>query len=142
VTPPDLGLLMAEACHRTRRAAWIFLSSAGGTARYSRAPAFAAGIHAERHLHQLPHKDTQGEASRLADDLREALPGVQIFRDVETIAPGEDFVVALERALADCSVMLVLIDRSARGARCAGPPQDRRRERLDPARSRNRPQAQ
>jgi hypothetical protein len=55
------------------------------------------------------HKDTQGEASRLADDLREALPGVQIFRDVETIAPGEDFVVALERALADCSVMLVLI---------------------------------
>jgi TIR domain len=55
------------------------------------------------------HKDTQGEASRLADDLREALPGVQIFRDVETIAPGEDFIVALERALADCSVMLVLI---------------------------------
>lgn len=55
------------------------------------------------------HKDTQGEASRLADDLREALPDVQIFRDVETIAPGADFVEALERALADCSVMLVLI---------------------------------
>lgn len=55
------------------------------------------------------HKDTQGEASRLADDLRAALPDVQIFRDVETIAPGEDFVVALERALSECSVMLVLI---------------------------------
>ncbi len=54
-------------------------------------------------------KDTEGEASRLAEDLREGLDGVQIFRDVENIAPGEDFVVALERALADCAVMLVMI---------------------------------
>ena len=54
-------------------------------------------------------KDTEGEASRLAEDLRVGLDGVQIFRDVENIAPGEDFVVALERALADCAVMLVMI---------------------------------
>jgi hypothetical protein len=76
------------------------------------------------------HKDTQGEASRLADDLRAALSGVQIFRDVETIAPGEDFVVALERALADCSVMLVLIGpiwletRDAQGRRKIDDPND------------------
>ena len=76
------------------------------------------------------HKDTQGEASRLADDLREALSGVQIFRDVETIAPGEDFVAALERALADCSVMLVLIGpiwleaRDAQGGRKIDDPND------------------
>jgi hypothetical protein len=74
------------------------------------APAVAAGGSMPKGIFiSYRHKDTQGEASRLADDLREALPGVQIFRDVETIAPGEDFVVALERALADCSVMLVLI---------------------------------
>lgn len=53
--------------------------------------------------------DTEGEASRLAEDLRERLDNVQIFRDVETIAPGEDFVEALERALGDCAVMLVMI---------------------------------
>lgn len=53
--------------------------------------------------------DTEGEASRLAEDLRERLDDVQIFRDVETIAPGEDFVEALERALGDCAVMLVMI---------------------------------
>ena len=76
------------------------------------------------------HKDTQGEASRLADDLRAALAGVQIFRDVETIAPGEDFVVALERALAECSVMLVLIGpiwletRDAQGRRKIDDPND------------------
>jgi hypothetical protein len=76
------------------------------------------------------HKDTQGEASRLADDLRAALAGVQIFRDVETIAPGEDFVAALERALSECSVMLVLIGpiwletRDAQGRRKIDDPND------------------
>ena len=53
--------------------------------------------------------DTEGEASRLAEDLRERLDNVQIFRDVETIAPGEDFAEALERALGDCEVLLALI---------------------------------
>lgn len=76
------------------------------------------------------HKDTQGEASRLADDLRAALSGVHIFRDVETIAPGEDFVAALERALSECSVMLVLIGpiwletRDAQGRRKIDDPND------------------
>jgi hypothetical protein len=54
-------------------------------------------------------KDTEGEASRLTEELRTALPDVPLFRDVEAISPGEDFVVALERALEECAVMLVLI---------------------------------
>ncbi len=74
-------------------------------------------------------KDTEGEASRLAEDLREGLD-VQIFRDVENIAPGEDFVVALEHALGDCAVMLVMIGptwldtRAADGARRLDDPAD------------------
>jgi len=74
-------------------------------------------------------KDTEGEASRLAEDLRDGLD-VQIFRDVENIAPGEDFVVALERALADCAVMLVMIGptwldaRGTDGARRLDDPAD------------------
>jgi hypothetical protein len=54
-------------------------------------------------------KDTEAVGSRLADELRESIENVQIFRDVEAIAPGEDFAVALNHALAECSVMLVLI---------------------------------
>ncbi len=54
-------------------------------------------------------KDTEGEASRLTEELRAALPDVPLFRDVEAISPGEDFVIALERALEECAVMLVLI---------------------------------
>lgn len=54
-------------------------------------------------------KDTEGEASRLTRDLAAALPGVPLFRDVEAISPGEDFAAALERALADCALMLVMV---------------------------------
>jgi hypothetical protein len=55
-----------------------------------------------------PRETGQGDA--WADkNLRDRLEDVQIFRDVETIAPGEDFVEALGRALGDCAVMLVMI---------------------------------
>jgi hypothetical protein len=76
------------------------------------------------------HRDTQGEASRLADDLREALADVQIFRDVETIEAGADFAATLERALAECSVLLVMIgptwleQRDAQGNRRIDNPKD------------------
>jgi hypothetical protein len=54
-------------------------------------------------------QDSQSAAGRLADHLREHLRGVSIFRDVETIEPGVDFVQAIEKALAACGVMLVVI---------------------------------
>jgi hypothetical protein len=54
-------------------------------------------------------EDTAGYAGRIADDLREYLPGVSIFRDIETIAAGEDFVLAIQRALARSRVLLALI---------------------------------
>ncbi len=54
-------------------------------------------------------QDSQSAAGRLADHLRDHLPQVTIFRDVETIEPGVDFVQAIEKALAACGVMLVVI---------------------------------
>jgi beta-lactam-binding protein with PASTA domain len=53
--------------------------------------------------------DSQSAAGRLADDLKERLPELEIFRDVETIAPGVDFVDAINRALASCGVLLAVI---------------------------------
>jgi hypothetical protein len=53
--------------------------------------------------------DSAGYAGRLADDLAEHLDGQAIFRDIDAIEPGVDFVHALEKAVASCSVMLVLI---------------------------------
>lgn len=53
--------------------------------------------------------DSRHAAGRLADDLAAAFGAQSIFRDVESIAPGVDFEVALDQALANCAVMLVVI---------------------------------
>jgi hypothetical protein len=53
--------------------------------------------------------DSAGHTGRLADDLGEALVGQALFRDIEAIEAGEDFVEALARAVGECSAMLVVI---------------------------------
>lgn len=53
--------------------------------------------------------DSQSAAGRLADHLKERLPQVPLFRDVETIEPGVDFVEAINRALQSCGVLLAVI---------------------------------
>lgn len=53
--------------------------------------------------------DSQSAAGRLADHLKTHLPQVPLFRDVETIEPGVDFVDAINRALQSCAVLLAVI---------------------------------
>lgn len=54
-------------------------------------------------------QDSQGSAGRLADTLKAQFANNQIFRDIETIEPGVDFVEAIERALGSCVVLLAVI---------------------------------
>ena len=54
-------------------------------------------------------QDSQSAAGRLADHIKEQMPGVPVFRDVETIEPGMDFVEAISRALESCGVLLAVI---------------------------------
>ncbi len=54
-------------------------------------------------------QDSQSAAGRLADHLREHMHGVPIFRDVETIEPGINFVEAINRALQSCGILLAII---------------------------------
>jgi len=54
-------------------------------------------------------QDSQSAAGRLTDHLKDHLRGVSIFRDVETIEPGVDFVEAIERALRACGVLIAVI---------------------------------
>lgn len=73
-------------------------------------------------------QDSQSAAGRLADHLREHLPAVPIFRDVETIEPGVDFIEAIGRALHSCGVLLAII-----GPRWATMTDGAGRRRLDDA---------
>ena len=53
--------------------------------------------------------DQPGYAGRLADALESAFGADKVFRDIEDIRPGDDFVIALQKQLKGIDVMLVMI---------------------------------
>jgi hypothetical protein len=55
--------------------------------------------------------DAAGYAGRLHEALEERLGSNLIFRDVDTLEPGQDFVDAIESRLAECRVFLAMIGR-------------------------------
>lgn len=74
--------------------------------------------------------DSSGYAGRLVDSLEETFPGHQLFRDVESIEAGSDFVDAIAKALNASSALIVVIGprwldaRDAAGGRRLDDPQD------------------
>jgi hypothetical protein len=62
-------------------------------------------------------EDAAGYAGRLRESLERRLGAARVFRDVDTLRPGQDFVQAIEARLADCRVMLAVIGREWTGAR-------------------------
>ncbi|MEO8281680.1 MAG: toll/interleukin-1 receptor domain-containing protein [Ideonella sp.] len=83
--------------------------------------------------------DARQAAGRLADDLAQHFGTASIFRDIEGIELGVDFVEALNRALEACVVMLVLIGprwldiRDAKGQRRLDDPKDWIRQEISTA---------
>jgi hypothetical protein len=74
--------------------------------------------------------DTSGYAGRLADDLAERVGRHRVFRDVQGIAAGSDYVAAIDHAIAQSDVLLAVIGRTwltetdAKGRRRLEDPQD------------------
>lgn len=55
-------------------------------------------------------EDSAGYTGRLFDRLSHRFPG-RVFMDVDTIAPGIDFVESIEHAVGCCEVLIVMIGR-------------------------------
>ena len=53
--------------------------------------------------------DSQGVAGRLFDQLAKQFSRRALFMDVDTIAPGSDFVAAIDSHIAQCAVLLAVI---------------------------------
>jgi hypothetical protein len=53
-----------------------------------------------------------GEARALFNDLVTHLGKGSVFMDVDSIGLGHDFRTALQKTLANCNVMLVIIDKN------------------------------
>ncbi len=64
--------------------------------------------------------DCAGFAGRLADALEAELGHGSVFRDVDDIRPGEDFIQAIELHLRDVSAVLVMIGPNWLGASSGG----------------------
>jgi hypothetical protein len=62
-------------------------------------------------------EDAAGYAGRLRESLERRLGVSRVFRDVDTLRPGQDFVQAIESRLSDCAVMLAVIGREWASAR-------------------------
>ena len=62
-------------------------------------------------------EDAAGYAGRLRESLERRLGAARVFRDVDTLRPGQDFVQAIESRLSDCAVMLAVIGREWASAR-------------------------
>ena len=54
-------------------------------------------------------QDSEGYVGRLYDHLAQHFPPENLFMDVTNIEPGEDFVQALEAAVAECAVFIAII---------------------------------
>jgi hypothetical protein len=54
-------------------------------------------------------QETAWAAGRLDDALVQHFPAEQVFKDVDSIEPGEDFVERITAAVASCDVLLALI---------------------------------
>lgn len=53
--------------------------------------------------------DSGGHTGRLFDALSDRFGGTNVFRDIDDLEPGVDFVDALDKALDQCDVLLVII---------------------------------
>ena len=53
--------------------------------------------------------DDPGNTGRLFDRLQEAFAPEQLFMDVDSIAPGLDFVRVLEEQVGQCDALLALL---------------------------------
>jgi len=55
--------------------------------------------------------DSEGFAGRLFDQLSSRFGEDQIFMDIDTIEPGEDFVEVIEKAVSSCNILIAVIGK-------------------------------
>jgi hypothetical protein len=75
-------------------------------------------------------EDAAGHVGRLHDDLADHFGADRVFMDIDSIGYGEDFVEAVEKAVASCAVLIAVIGKlwldtaDKRGNRRLDNPQD------------------
>src|SRR5947209_7151608 len=58
------------------------------------------------------HEDSIAYAGRLYDRLQAHFGDEQVFMDIDTLQPGEDFVEAIQNTVASCDALIAVIGKS------------------------------
>jgi len=56
-------------------------------------------------------EDTQGDAGRICDHLTDHFGRNQVFFDIDSIPPGEDFVEHLQTKISECDILIVIVGK-------------------------------
>ncbi|MBV8224161.1 MAG: toll/interleukin-1 receptor domain-containing protein, partial [Verrucomicrobia bacterium] len=56
-------------------------------------------------------EDSSASAGRIYDRLSGSFPSNRIFNDVDNIAPGVDFVTAIEKSIGSCDVLISVVGK-------------------------------
>ena len=86
-------------------------SAIGIEINFSRCPEYADETHMTRVFISYRRQTTAGEARALFNYLAARLGERAVFMDVDSISLGRDFRRELQKTLASCDLMLVLIDK-------------------------------
>jgi len=62
-------------------------------------------------LHKYRREDSAASAGRVYDRLSGRFPSNRIFIDVDNIAPGIDFVKAIEKSVGSCDVLISVVGK-------------------------------
>jgi hypothetical protein len=90
-------------------AAWLWRRGKRG--RRAAPNWFVPGAGESRIFLSYRREDTAGHVGRLRDALVERFGPGRVFMDLESIRGGDDFVEALEKAVASCAVVVAVIGR-------------------------------
>src|SRR6187549_2559022 len=56
-------------------------------------------------------EDSGGYAGRIYDRLKDRLGGENVFRDIDSIGLGEDFVKVVEKTIASCDAFVAIVGK-------------------------------
>ena len=70
------------------------------------------GVHMYKILVSYRREDSAPYTGRIADRLREHFGPQNVFVDIDTVKPGQDFVEVLEKSVASCDALIAVIGKT------------------------------
>lgn len=105
---PGAAPTEAPPANAWRRVLWPSIGGAAGMAIGAVVVWWRRNARRRRVFVSYRRATTQGHAGRIADHLGRVFGPTHVFRDVDSVSPGEDFIDAIDRRLAVCDAVVAV----------------------------------